>query len=209
MNPNIKDRAVLFLEAKLPSVNPGLQAELANGNILVRDHKMYVNKAVLVGSSNIIEMIDPTLSKTIGNTSFEKGKTDDDTAMAITGIIARYAPAAASADVTNQPYSEMLCDYAGALRVPKEIQNSEVEILIGNVKIYEGRFGNLFVNGREGNFNGESKNYLNLKAPKFVKGGQEVQIRLRVPAGLTVTGTATQNHFLQIEFDGAATSVKL
>lgn len=209
MNPHIKDRAVLFLEAKLAEANPNLQAELSKGNVVVRDHKLYVNKAVLVGSSGIIEVVDPTLSKTYGNTSFEKGKTDEDTAIGVTGIIARYAPAAASSDVTNQPYSEFLYDYAGALRVPKEIQNCEVEILVGNLKIYEGRFANLFVNGRESKENGDGKNYLSLKAPKFIKGGQDVQIRLRVPQGLTITGTATQNHFLQIEFDGAATSVKL
>src|SRR5690606_5527475 len=127
----IKDRAVLFLEAKLANANPALQAELSQGNIVVRDHKMYVSKAFLVGSSNILEMVDTTISKTIGKTSFEKGKTDEDTAMAITGIIARYAPEANNSNVANQAYSEYLYDYTGALRVPKEIQNSDVEILIG------------------------------------------------------------------------------
>lgn len=209
MNPHIKDRAVLFLEAKLSEANPALQAELSKGNIVIRDHKMYVNKAFLVGASGILEMVDPTVSKSIGNTSFEKGKTDEDTALAVTGIIARYAPAANSSDLVAQTYSEYLYDYTGAGRVPKEIQNADVEILIGSMKIYEGRFGNLFVNGREAKENGECNQYLRLKAPKFIKGGQDVQIRLRMANGSTLPGTATYNHFVQIEFDGAATSTKL
>lgn len=209
MNPHIKDRAVLFLEAKMSEANPSLQAELSKGNVVIRDHKMYVNRAFLVGQSGILEVVDATVSKTVGVTTFEKGKTDEDTALAVTGIIARYSPAANSSDVTAQTYSEYLYDYAGTSRVPKEIQNSDVEILIGNLKIYEGRFGNLFVNGREAKENGECNQYLRLKAPKFIKGGQEVQIRLRMPNGSTLPGTATWNHFVQIEFDGAATSNKL
>ena len=209
MNPHIKDRAVLFLEAKMSEANPALQAELSKGNVVIRDHKMYVNRAFLVGSTGILEVVDPTVSKTVGVTTFEKGKTDEDTALAVTGIIARYAPAANSADVTAQTYSEYLYDYAGTGRVPKELQNADVEILVGNLKIYEGRFGNLFVNGREAKENGECNQYLRLKAPKFIKGGQDVQIRLRMANGASLSGTATHNHFLQIEFDGAATSAKL
>lgn len=207
--PHIKDRAVLFLEAKMGDANPEVREQLAKGNIVVRDTKMYVNKAFLVGQSGILEVIDKSLSKTVGKTSFEKGKTEDNVAFAVTGIACRYAPAVNSSDVTNQPYSEFMYDYAGALRIPKEIHNSDVEILVGSLKIYEGRLGNLFVNGREANVNGNAENYLTLKAPKFIAGGEEVQVRVRMPEGLSLTGTATHNHFLQFEFDGAATSKKI
>lgn len=208
MNPHIKDRSVSFLEAKLGEANPALAAELAKGNIVIRDQKLYVNKAILVGSGNIVEVVDKTLSKTINSTCFEKGKTEEDMAIGVTGIIARWAPTLLSSDL-DQPYSEFTCDYAGALRIPKEIQNADVEITIGSLKIYEGRLGNLFVNGREANSNGDGKNYLNLKAPKFIKGGQDVQIAIRFQAAKTLTGTATHSGFIQIEFDGAATSIKL
>lgn len=208
-NANVKDRAVLFLEAKMTGANPALKSELENGNIVIRDHKLYVNKAILVGSNNLLELVDKTLSKTVGSTSFEKGKTEEDIAMGVTGMIARFAPSVASNDVTNQPYSEFLYDYAGALRIPKEIQNADVEVTVGSLKIYEGRLGNLFVNGRESNKNGDCSQYLELKAPKFIKGGQEVQVTVRMPNGITVPGTATQYVHLQFEFDGVATSTKL
>lgn len=207
--PHIKDRAVLFLEAKLGDTNQAVKDQLAKGNIVVRDTKMYVNKAFLVGQAGILEVVDKTLSKTVGKTSFEKGKTDENTAFAVTGIVCRYAPAANSSDVTNQPYSEFMYDYTGALRIPKEVHNSEVEILVGSMKIYEGRLGNLFVNGKEASKNGNAENYLTLKAPKFIQGGEEVQVRVRMPEGLSLTGTATYNHFFQFEFDGAATSKKI
>lgn len=207
INGTIKDRAVLFLEEKMSGSNELVKAELAKGNVIIRDESIFVNKAILVGTNGLIEVVDKTQERVVGITSLTKGKTPEKTSMGITGIIARFAPSVASSDVTNQPYSEFLYDYAGALRIPKEIQNMEIEVTIGTVKVFEGRLAKLFVNGRESNTNGSAQGFMSLKAPKFIKGSQEVQILVRPVA--PTPGTATQYVHLQIELDGVATSFKL
>lgn len=203
----IKDRAVAFLEAKLTSTNAGTEEQLKKGNLVIRDQRMYVNRPLLVGTGSTFEMVDKVVSAQVGVTSFEKGKTEDSLSMGVTGIIARYAPVVNSTNEKIQPYSEFVFDYTGAQRVPSELLNAEIEVKVGSVTIYQGRLASLFVNGREGNGNGS--NYLELKAPKFIQGKQDVQFLIRFASGVTLPGTPTHNHFLQIELDGAATSQKI
>jgi hypothetical protein len=203
----IKDRSVLFLEQKLAETNQATKEQMANGNIIIRDQRLYVNKALLVGLGSNVEMVEPNDGIIVGLTSFDRGKTEESLSMGVTGIIARYAPAANSSDTKVQRYSEFMFDYAGTARIPAELLNAEIEVKVGSLTIYRGRLANLFVNGREISNGGSS--YMELKAPKFIKGKQEVQFQVRFGQGVVLPGTATHNHFLQIELDGVATSQKL
>lgn len=207
INSQIKDRAVMFLEQKLIEANAETQAEINKGNIIFRDERLYVASAMVVGSTSIFELVKPSDSKKVGLTSFEKGKTDDSKSVGVTGIIARYAPAANSSNVAAQLFSPFTHNIDGTPRVPAELMNADIQVNIGSTVVYEGRLGNLFIQGREAN--NTTDLFVDLKAPKFISGKQDVQFTIRFAEGSSLTGTAGHNHFLQIELEGAATSKKI
>lgn len=223
LNPNIVERTLAYLQAKLSDPQSAIadadtREKAVAGKIIYVEDSIYFNAVLVAGQTDRIELTDDRVDAEIGLTNLDKGKLPKFGYAAFTNV--KLAWSAGTIPLTeaalllarkDRNYNECLYDYAGALRVPTEILNGFFEIENGDGKvIFKRKVKELFMNGRElhANVDGNAQ----LLIPRIVKAEEKMKFFLNLPKGLTISGTpgaigTGTRHYLNIEIPTVQTQV--
>lgn len=195
-------RAQELLRLKLPQLSPAMQKEFEAGNLNFSD-SVYYKRYEITGAGGLLDLLYNDDAIKDGYTNISKQKIKQGCAIMVDRITARIGYTAA----TNTTYTAANINFlpvANIGTVDPIITNCELEIDVAQLNIFQSPI-NSFCQESVG-INGE-KDGIILTAPKLITDAQEMQFRLHVPQGATISGT-TNRYFIEVALRGAEIRVK-
>lgn len=195
-------RAQELLRLKLPQLSPAMNKEYAEGNLNFSD-SVYYKRYEITGAGGLLDLLYNDDAIKDGWTNISKQKIKQGCAIMVDRITTRIGYTAA----TNTTYNASQINYlpvADIGTVDAIIANCELEIDVAQLNIFQSPI-NSFCQESVG-ING-AKDGIILTAPKLITDAQEMQFRLHVPQGMTISGT-TNRYFIEVALRGAEIRVK-
>ena len=195
-------RAQEFLRLKVSQMSPAMQQDFENGNLNFAD-SVYYKRFEITGIGGMVDILKNDDSIVDGFCNISKQKIKQGCAIMIDRVTVRLGYTAA----TNTTYNAAQINYlpvANLGTVDPIVTNAELEVDVAQLNIFQAPI-NSFCQESIG-INGE-KDGIILTAPKLITDSQEIQFRLHVPQGLTISGT-TNRYFIEVALRGAEIRVK-
>ncbi len=195
-------RAQEFLRLKVSQMSPAMQQDFENGNLNFAD-SVYYKRYEITGIGGMVDILKNDDSIVDGFCNISKQKIKQGCAIMIDRITVRLGYIAATSTNANAAQINYL-PVANLGTVDPIVTNSELEVDVAQLNIFQAPI-NSFCQESIG-INGE-KDGIILTAPKLITDSQEIQFRLHVPQGLTISGT-TNRYFIEVALRGAEIRVK-
>lgn len=195
-------RAQELLRLKLPQLSPAMNKEYAERNLNFSD-SVYYKRYEITGAGGLLDLLYNDDAIKDGWTNISKQKIKQGCAIMVDRITTRIGYTAA----TNTTYNASQINYlpvADIGTVDPIVANCELEIDVAQLNIFQSPI-NSFCQESVG-ING-AKDGIILTAPKLITDAQEMQFRLHVPQGMTISG-ATNRYFIEVALRGAEIRVK-
>lgn len=195
-------RAQEFLRLKVSQMSPAMQQDFENGNLNFAD-SVYYKRFEITGIGGMVDILKNDDSIVDGFCNISKQKIKQSCAIMIDRVTVRLGYTAA----TNTTYNAAQINYlpvADLGTVDPIVTNAELEVDVAQLNIFQAPI-NSFCQESIG-ING-AKDGIILTAPKLITDSQEIQFRLHVPQGLTISGT-TNRYFIEVALRGAEIRVK-
>lgn len=195
-------RAQEFLRLKVSQMSPAMQQDFENGNLNFAD-SVYYKRFEITGIGGMVDILKNDDSIVDGFCNISKQKIKQGCAIMIDRVTVRLGYTAA----TNTTYNAAQINYLPVAQlgtVDPIVTNAELEVDVAQLNIFQAPI-NSFCQESIG-INGE-KDGIILTAPKLITDSQEIQFRLHVPQGLTISGT-TNRYFIEVALRGAEIRVK-
>lgn len=195
-------RAQEFLRLKVSQMSPAMQQDFENGNLNFAD-SVYYKRFEITGIGGMVDILKNDDSIVDGFCNISKQKIKQSCAIMIDRVTVRLGYTAAS----NTTYNAAQINYlpvADLGTVDPIVTNAELEVDVAQLNIFQAPI-NSFCQESIG-ING-AKDGIILTAPKLITDSQEIQFRLHVPQGLTISGT-TNRYFIEVALRGAEIRVK-
>ena len=195
-------RAQEFLRLKVSQMSPAMQQDFENGNLNFAD-SVYYKRFEITGIGGMVDILKNDDSIVDGFCNISKQKIKQGCAIMIDRVTVRLGYIAA----TNTTYNAAQINYlpvADLGTVDPIVTNAELEVDVAQLNIFQAPI-NSFCQESIG-ING-AKDGIILTAPKLITDSQEIQFRLHVPQGLTISGT-TNRYFIEVALRGAEIRVK-
>lgn len=195
-------RAQEFLRLKVSQMSPAMQQDFENGNLNFAD-SVYYKRFEITGIGGMVDILKNDDSIVDGFCNISKQKIKQGCAIMIDRVTVRLGHTAA----TNTTYNAAQINYltvADLGTVDPIVTNAELEVDVAQLNIFQAPI-NSFCQESIG-ING-AKDGIILTAPKLITDSQEIQFRLHVPQGLTISGT-TNRYFIEVALRGAEIRVK-
>lgn len=195
-------RAQEFLRLKVSQMSPAMQQDFDNGNLNFAD-SVYYKRFEITGIGGMVDILKNDDSIVDGFCNISKQKIKQGCAIMIDRVTVRLGYTAA----TNTTYNAAQINYlpvADLGTVDPIVTNAELEVDVAQLNIFQAPI-NSFCQESIG-ING-AKDGIILTAPKLITDSQEIQFRLHVPQGLTISGT-TNRYFIEVALRGAEIRVK-
>lgn len=195
-------RAQEFLRLKVSQMSPAMQQDFENGNLNFAD-SVYYKRFEITGIGGMVDILKNDDSIVDGFCNISKQKIKQGCAIMIDRVTVRLGYTAAS----NTTYNAAQINYLPVAQlgtVDPIVTNAELEVDVAQLNIFQAPI-NSFCQESIG-INGE-KDGIILTAPKLITDSQEIQFRLHVPQGLTISGT-TNRYFIEVALRGAEIRVK-
>jgi hypothetical protein len=195
-------RAQELLRLKLPQLSPAMQEDFAKGNLNFAD-SVYYKRYEITGAGGLLDLLYNDDAIKDGYTNISKQKIKQGCAIMIDRITVRIGYTAA----TNTTYTAANINFlpvANIGTVDPIISNCELEIDVAQLNIFQAPINSF--NQESVGINGD-KDGIILTAPKLITDAQEMQFRLHVPQGATISGT-TNRYFIEVALRGAEIRVK-
>ncbi len=194
-------RAQEFLKLKMPQLSPAMQEDFQNGKLNFSD-SVYYKRYEITGAGGLLDLLYNDDAIKDGFTNISKQKIKQGCAIMIDRITTRigYVATGGSETVANINYLPV----SSIGTVDPIVSNCELEIDVAQLNIFQAPINSF--NQESVGVNGE-KDGIILTAPKLITDSQEMQFRLHVPQGLTISGT-TNRYFIEVALRGAEIRVK-
>lgn len=195
-------RAQELLKLKMGELSPAMQQDYKNGLLNFSD-SVYYKRYEITGSGGLKDILYNDDAIKDGFCNISKQKIKQGCAIMIDRITCRIGYTAA----TNTTYNESQINYlpvANIGTVDPIVANCELEIDVAQLNIFQAPINSFCQESVA--INGE-KDGIILTAPKLITDSQEMQFRLHVPQGMTISGT-TNRYFIEVALRGAEIRVK-
>ena len=195
-------RAQEFLRLKVSQMSPAMQQDFENGNLNFAD-SVYYKRFEITGIGGMVDILKNDDSIVDGFCNISKQKIKQGCAIMIDRVTVRLGYTAAS----NTTYNAAQINYLPVAQlgtVDPIVTNAALEVDVAQLNIFQAPI-NSFCQESIG-ING-AKDGIILTAPKLITDSQEIQFRLHVPQGLTISGT-TNRYFIEVALRGAEIRVK-
>ena len=195
-------RAQEFLRLKVSQMSPAMQQDFENGNLNFAD-SVYYKRFEITGIGGMVDILKNDDSIVDGFCNISKQKIKQGCAIMIDRVTVRLGYTAATNTTANAAQINYL-PVADLGTVDPIVTNAELEVDVAQLNIFQAPI-NSFCQESIG-ING-AKDGIILTAPKLITDSQEIQFRLHVPQGLTISGT-TNRYFIEVALRGAEIRVK-
>lgn len=201
MENNLYTRAQALLLASMAQLSPAMKQDFAKQNLNLSD-SVYYKRYEITGAGGLLDLLYNDDAIKDGFTNISKQKIKQGCALMIDRITVRIGYVATGGSET--PASINYLPVANIGTVDPIVANCELEVDVAQLNIFQAPI-NSFCQESVG-INGE-KDGIILTAPKLIQDSQEMQFRLHVPQGLTISGT-TNRYFIEVALRGAEIRVK-
>lgn len=194
-------RAQELLKLKLGEFSPAMQLDFKEGNLNFSD-SVYYKRYEITGAGGLLDILYNDDAITDGYTNISKQKIKQGCAIMIDRITTRIGYVAAGGSETAAQINYLPVANIGT--VDPIVANCELEIDIAQLNIFQAPINSFCQESVA--INGE-KDGIILTAPKLITDSQEMQFRLHVPKGLSISGT-TNRYFIEVALRGAEIRTK-
>lgn len=194
-------RAQEFLKLKMPQLSPAMQEDFQNGKLNFSD-SVYYKRYEITGAGGLLDLLYNDDAIKDGFTNISKQKIKQGCAIMIDRITTRIGYVATGGSETPANINYLPVESIGT--VDPVVANCELEIDVAQLNIFQAPINSF--NQESVGING-AKDGIILTAPKLITDSQEMQFRLHVPQGLTISGT-TNRYFIEVALRGAEIRVK-
>jgi len=194
-------RAQALLLASIAKLSPAMQKDFEGGNLNLSD-SVYYKRFEITGAGGLLDVLYNDDAIKDGYTNISKQKIKQGCAIMIDRITVRVGYVATGGTETAAEVNYLPVANIGT--VDPIVAACELEIDVAQLNIFQAPI-NSFCQESVG-INGE-KDGIILTAPKLIQDSQEMQFRLHVPQGLTISGT-TNRYFIEVALRGAEIRVK-
>lgn len=194
-------RAQELLKLKMGELSPAMQQDFKNGLLNFSD-SVYYKRYEITGAGGLLDLLYNDDAIKDGFTNISKQKIKQGCAIMIDRITTRIGYVATGGSETPANINYLPVESIGT--VDPIIANCELEIDVAQLNIFQAPINSF--NQESVAING-AKDGIILTAPKLITDSQEMQFRLHVPQGLTISGT-TNRYFIEVALRGAEIRVK-
>lgn len=194
-------RAQELLKLKLGELSPAMQLDFKEGNLNFSD-SVYYKRFEITGAGGLLDILYNDDAIKDGFTNISKQKIKQGCALMIDRITTRIGYVAAGGSETPAQINYLPVASIGT--VDAIVANCELEIDVAQLNIFQAPINSFCQESVA--INGE-KDGIILTAPKLITDSQEMQFRLHVPQGLTISGT-TNRYFIEVALRGAEIRTK-
>lgn len=194
-------RAQELLKLKMGELSPAMQADFKEGNLNFSD-SVYYKRYEITGAGGLWDILYNDDAIKDGYTNISKQKIKQGCAIMIDRITCRIGYVAAGGSETAAEINYLPVANIGT--VDPIVSNCELEIDVAQLNIFQAPINSFCQESVA--INGE-KDGIILTAPKLITDSQEMQFRLHVPQGLTISGT-TNRYFIEVALRGAEIRTK-
>lgn len=194
-------RAQELLKLKMPELSPAMQLNFKEGNLNFSD-SVYYKRYEITNAMGLLDLLYNDDAIKDGFTNISKQKIKQGCAIMIDRITTRIGYVATGGSETPANINYLPVESIGT--VDPVVANCELEIDVAQLNIFQAPINSF--NQESVAING-AKDGIILTAPKLITDSQEMQFRLHVPQGLTISGT-TNRYFIEVALRGAEIRVK-
>lgn len=194
-------RAQELLKLKMGELSPAMQQDFKNGLLNFSD-SVYYKRYEITGAGGLLDLLYNDDAIKDGYTNISKQKIKQGCAIMIDRITTRIGYVATGGSETPAEINYLPVANIGT--VDPIVANCELEVDVAQLNIFQAPINSF--NQESVAINGE-KDGIILTAPKLITDSQEMQFRLHVPQGLTISGT-TNRYFIEVALRGAEIRVK-
>lgn len=194
-------RAQELLKLKMGELSPAMQQDFKNGLLNFSD-SVYYKRYEITGAGGLLDLLYNDDAIKDGFTNISKQKIKQGCAIMIDRITTRIGYVATGGSETPAQINYLPVESIGT--VDPIVANCELEIDVAQLNIFQAPINSF--NQESVAING-AKDGIILTAPKLITDSQEMQFRLHVPQGLTISGT-TNRYFIEVALRGAEIRVK-
>lgn len=194
-------RAQELLKLKMGELSPAMQQDYKNGLLNFSD-SVYYKRYEITGAGGLLDLLYNDDAIKDGFCNISKQKIKQGCAIMIDRITTRIGYVATGGSETPAEINYLPVASIGT--VDPIVANCELEIDVAQLNIFQAPINSF--NQESVAINGE-KDGIILTAPKLITDSQEMQFRLHVPQGLTISGT-TNRYFIEVALRGAEIRVK-
>lgn len=194
-------RAQELLKLKMGELSPAMQQDYKNGLLNFSD-SVYYKRYEITGAGGLLDLLYNDDAIKDGFCNISKQKIKQGCAIMIDRITTRIGYVATGGSETPAEINYLPVASIGT--VDAIIANCELEIDVAQLNIFQAPINSFCQESVA--INGE-KDGIILTAPKLITDSQEMQFRLHVPQGLTISGT-TNRYFIEVALRGAEIRVK-
>lgn len=194
-------RAQELLKLKMGELSPAMQQDFKNGLLNFSD-SVYYKRYEITGAGGLLDLLYNDDAIKDGFTNISKQKIKQGCAIMIDRITTRIGYVATGGSETPANINYLPVESIGT--VDPIVANCELEIDVAQLNIFQAPINSF--NQESVAING-AKDGIILTAPKLITDSQEMQFRLHVPQGLTISGT-TNRYFIEVALRGAEIRVK-
>lgn len=194
-------RAQELLKLKMGELSPAMQQDYKNGLLNFSD-SVYYKRYEITGAGGLLDLLYNDDAIKDGFCNISKQKIKQGCAIMIDRITTRIGYVATGGSETPAEINYLPVASIGT--VDPIIANCELEIDVAQLNIFQAPINSFCQESVA--INGE-KDGIILTAPKLITDSQEMQFRLHVPQGLTISGT-TNRYFIEVALRGAEIRVK-
>lgn len=194
-------RAQELLKLKMGELSPAMQQDYKNGLLNFSD-SVYYKRYEITGAGGLLDLLYNDDAIKDGFCNISKQKIKQGCAIMIDRITTRIGYVATGGSETPAEINYLPVASIGT--VDPIVANCELEVDVAQLNIFQAPINSF--NQESVAINGE-KDGIILTAPKLITDSQEMQFRLHVPQGLTISGT-TNRYFIEVALRGAEIRVK-
>lgn len=197
----ILTRTQQILFNKLGALSPAMQQAFEEGSLQFSD-SVYYKRYEVTGAGGLLDLLYNDDAIKDGFTNISKQKIKQGCAIMIDRITMRAGYTA----VANSTYNAANINYLPISQIAATesvLANSELEIDVAQLNIFQTPINSF--NQESVGINGE-KDGIILTAPKLITDAQEMQFRLHIPQGMTISGTENR-YFVEVALRGAEVRV--
>ncbi len=194
-------RAQELLKLKMGELSPAMQQDYKNGLLNFSD-SVYYKRYEITGAGGLLDLLYNDDAIKDGFCNISKQKIKQGCAIMVDRITTRVGYVATGGSETAAEINYLPVESIAT--VDPIVANCELEIDVAQLNIFQAPINSF--NQESVAING-AKDGIILTAPKLITDSQEMQFRLHVPQGLTISGT-TNRYFIEVALRGAEIRVK-
>lgn len=194
-------RAQELLKLKMGELSPAMQQDYKNGLLNFSD-SVYYKRYEITGAGGLLDLLYNDDAIKDGFCNISKQKIKQGCAVMVDRITTRVGYVATGGSETAAEINYLPVESIAT--VDPIVANCELEIDVAQLNIFQAPINSF--NQESVAING-AKDGIILTAPKLITDSQEMQFRLHVPQGLTISGT-TNRYFIEVALRGAEIRVK-